>query len=393
MNRKFAIIIAVATALLIALLIVLSVFRSSPQSFEQVPDQIIAPTGIPNRKSGENIPRISKEKLDALLAIQSKLPVDSDLLAIDYSALTNKIYVELKSDDAEAEFQKFLVANDLLDVYNQNPELFIISRSNLKTIIGEDEQQMQFDPDESVDQNPVPTLSPSAVDEAKVTKQLKTLEILFNLSLAGNIIDVTPIPSGTTNSASGQSTPQALPPIKIGGDTSNVPCAAGTDYGVADGYSKGVLTKIRICRVKGFVVNSQVSKQINDLHTAAAASGIVFGGGSFRTMTGQIAIYQNWCRRDGIVGSPPPYPKAPGQSIKCPGGGAPGYSNHQMGLAIDFNCDGALLPRSYNAANKNRCFQWLLANASKYGFYEYGLGKTRDGSTGYEGWHWSVNGN
>ncbi len=395
MNRKFAIIIAVATVFLIALLTALSAFRYSPKSSEQVPGQIMAPTSFPIRRESNRTtttpPSLSKEKQASLAAVQSKLPVDSDSFAIDYSALTNKIYVELKNDSADADFQKFLEDNDLLDIYDQDPELFITSRSNLKTIIDEDEQRMPFDFDQDVDQNPAPTLSPLSVDEAKVVKQLKTFEILFNLSLAGNIVDATPIPSRPASQQPGQAAPA---PILTGANTSNIPCSAGSDYGVADGYRNGALTKIRVCRVKGFVVNSQISKQFNDLHTAAASSGIVFGGGSFRTMTGQIGIYQSWCRRDGIVGSPPPYPKAPGQTIKCPGGGAPGYSNHQMGLAIDFNCDGALLPRKYADAVKNRCFQWLQANASRYGFYEVGMGKesSRTGP-GYEGWHWSVNGN
>ncbi len=388
MNRKFVVIISVATALLIALLIAISVFRSSPQSSDQTPEQIVAPTGIPNRNRVDDIPSLSKEKQDALLAIQNKLPFNSDSLSIDYSALTNKVYLQKKNENADAELQRFLESNQLLDLYLNNSELFVVTQATLQSHIDKEEQKdtYQFD-EEDVDVAVVvddPNTSGST-EVVKVKKQLASLNSIAMLFMTTQKIKTVP--------ATSQSTPQTVPSIKIGGDTTSVPCAAGTDYGPADGYTNGSLTKIRVCRVRGTVVNSQVSKQYDDMIAAAATAGISLSAGSFRTMAGQIGIYQSWCKRDGIAGSPPPYPKAPGQTIKCPGGGAPGYSNHQMGLALDLKCNGSLIPRKYADASKNSCFKWLQANASKYGFYEYGLGKTRDGSTGYEGWHWSVNGN
>jgi len=395
MNRKFAIIISIATVLLIGLLIALSVFRSSLQSSEQVQEQTLVPTGVPSIDRGNSIPSISKEDLDTLTTIQSALPFDSDSLAIDYSAITNKVYVEKKNEEADAEFQKFLEDNNLSEVFKMNPELFVITRSKLAQFINREEQVIDFAPDDSLYEEPQ-NLSYEEQRRQNQASSFNTLvKNLMSFKVPEEKVQNKLVVNISNNGAISVSNPTPDQPVQISyaNNTSNIPCGAGSDYGVADGYSKGVLTKIRVCRVKGFVVNSQISKQFNDLHTAAVAAGITFGGGSFRSMEGQISIYQSWCRRDGIVGSPPPYPKAPGQTIKCPGGGAPGYSNHQMGLAIDFTCDGALLPRKYEAAVKNRCFQWLLANASKYGLFEYGFGKTRDGSTGYEGWHWSVNGN
>jgi LAS superfamily LD-carboxypeptidase LdcB len=65
-----------------------------------------------------------------------------------------------------------------------------------------------------------------------------------------------------------------------------------------------------------------------------------------------------------------------------------------MGFAMDLGCDGVGIQKSYAEASKNRCFQWLQANAGKYGFFELGKGKPESRSgPGYEGWHWSVNGN
>ncbi|MFZ1549567.1 MAG: M15 family metallopeptidase [Microgenomates group bacterium] len=434
MNKKFTIIIVVTTVLLVALLIVLGILRSKPQT-DSTSDQFASPTNIPNNQRGGGSSRSSssgsgsgnnnsisgngtagnsgrgngisatprqvatptplpKVKLDALSTIQRFLPYNSDALAVDYSAITNKIYVQKKGEKADEEFQQFLTQNNLVDIYNKSPELFLTSQSILAPIITNEEQKIEFSPEEVKEAVLEPLTSPTSIPNPNdPSKQMLPMVNVFKTLMGLNTILLPP--SEIIQSPSTQSTTSPVVPVNInyGKDTTNIPCAAGTDYGPADGYTNGVLTRIRTCRVAGMVVNSQVSKQVSDMHAAWTAAGIPLSGGSFRTMAGQISIYQNWCKIDGIVGSPPPYPKPPGQTIRCPGGGAPGYSNHQMGMAIDFNCAGTLIPRKYAAASQNRCFQWLSTNAGKYGFFEYGYGKTRDGSSGYEGWHWSVNGN
>ena len=434
MNKKFTIIIVVTTVLLVALLIVLGILRSKPQT-DSSNNQFASPTNIPNNQRGGGSSRSSssgsgsgnnnsisgngtagnsgrgngisatprqvatptplpKVKLDALSTIQRFLPYNSDALAVDYSAITNKIYVQKKGEKADEEFQQFLTQNNLVDIYNKSPELFLTSQSILAPIITNEEQKIEFSPEEVKEAVLEPLTSPTSIPNPNdPSKQMLPMVNVFKTLMGLNTILLPP--SEIIQSPTTQSTTSPVVPVNInyGKDTTNIPCAAGTDYGPADGYTNGVLTRIRTCRVAGMVVNSQVSKQVSDMHAAWTAAGIPLSGGSFRTMAGQISIYQNWCKTDGIVGSPPPYPKPPGQTIRCPGGGAPGYSNHQMGMAIDFNCAGTLIPRKYAAASQNRCFQWLSTNAGKYGFFEYGYGKTRDGSSGYEGWHWSVNGN
>lgn len=439
MNKKFTIIIVVTTVLLVALLIVLGILRSKPQ-MDSTSDQFALPTNFPNNQgsggnsrnsrssgSGNNnsntsnravvnnnggngfsaTPRqaatptpLPKAKLDALSAIQRFLPYNSDALAVDYSSLTNKIYIQTKGDTSEQDFQKFLSDNGLLQLYANHPELFVITKSNLSKIISDDEQSIEFSREDDQDAPiPSPTVIATYSEQRnenqfqafnKITRSIFSFGTIIPTSTPQKPLPNLFAPSNSNSIPQSQTSPTTL---VVGKDTTNIPCAAGTDYGPADGYTNGALTRIRICRVAGIVVNSQVSKQVNDMHNAWVAAGIPLGGGSFRTMAGQISIYQGWCKNDGIVGSPPPYPKPPGQTIRCPGGGAPGYSNHQMGMAIDFSCGGSLIPRKYAVASQNKCFQWLAANAGKYGFFEYGYGKTRDGSTGYEGWHWSVNGN
>ena len=92
MNRKFAIIISVATVLLIGLLIALSSFRTSPQSSEQVPTEIVIPTSSPNNqllsngsiKSNDDV-QLASADTSAIDNTIKKLPLDSAELKVEYS--------------------------------------------------------------------------------------------------------------------------------------------------------------------------------------------------------------------------------------------------------------------------------------------------------------------
>jgi hypothetical protein len=179
-------------------------------------------------------------------------------------------------------------------------------------------------------------------------------------------------------------------------DTSTIPCAAGTnerDERIA-AFSNGQSFFIKTCDIEGgFTVNSQLSGPMDSLVKEATAAGLTLGSaGSFRSMDDQIGVYERWCSSAGVTPTPPPYPKASRSDYQsCPGASPPGYSNHQMGFAIDFTCSGTTIPQSYADAQSNRCFVWLQQNAGKFGLYEFGKGQNRDRS-GYEAWHWSVDG-
>ncbi len=182
-------------------------------------------------------------------------------------------------------------------------------------------------------------------------------------------------------------------------DTTAILCATGTrtvDEN-ALGFRNGEEYRIRTCEYEGAVVNSQISAAVKSLIDDARAAGanITFtggGGGGFRTMDGQVAIYESHCSSGGYTPTPGPYPKPLEDYQSCPGGAPPGYSNHQLGLALDIECNEVLLPRAYSEALDNECFNWLVSNASSYGLYEFGRGQDRD-SEGYEAWHWSIDGN
>ena len=137
-------------------------------------------------------------------------------------------------------------------------------------------------------------------------------------------------------------------------------CAAGTDAGVQDGYNEGTLVKIRVCAVQGIRVNARIAANVDALMNASRAAGVTMAGGGFRTMADQQRTYNNNC---GGGSCSPPTAK-------------PGYSNHQMGLAIDFTQGGSTLKSGGSG------FNWLKANADRYGLQNFPA----------EPWHWSVDG-
>jgi hypothetical protein len=52
---------------------------------------------------------------------------------------------------------------------------------------------------------------------------------------------------------------------------------------------------------------------------------------------------------------------------------------HELGLAIDFTCNGNAV-----TTRTNPCYLWLTTHAATYGLYEL--------TTGAEPWHWSTTG-
>jgi LAS superfamily LD-carboxypeptidase LdcB len=108
-------------------------------------------------------------------------------------------------------------------------------------------------------------------------------------------------------------------------------------------------------------------------------------------MGAQIAGYKNKCAQAGLTPSTGPFPMLNPLARKCPGAAAPGFSNHQMGLAIDMKCNGSLIGGAVGvklAPGQNICFDRLVKNGPYHGF----IGLSQD-TVGYEAWHWSVNGN
>lgn len=153
-------------------------------------------------------------------------------------------------------------------------------------------------------------------------------------------------------------------------DTSGMACAATGLTGervepIGDGS-----VKIKLCdygNVKG--INASWSTAVTGMIAGAAADGITFTSGGFRTAAEQIRLRT-------VNGCPDIY-TAPASSCRVPTA-RPGTSNHELGLAMDMA--DMCFPNSTCAGNQR--YDWLVANASKWGIKKLSS----------EAWHWSVDG-
>ena len=110
------------------------------------------------------------------------------------------------------------------------------------------------------------------------------------------------------------------------------------------------------------------------MRQAATRAGASFTPTSgYRSYQLQIATYTDWYHTTG--------------SAERAGAFAalPGYSEHQLGLAVDFRAGGCALECFRSTA----AYAWLRAHAHEHGFIErYPLGKESVTGYGAEAWHW-----
>lgn len=142
----------------------------------------------------------------------------------------------------------------------------------------------------------------------------------------------------------------------------DIACATGTkDLGAHDGYTAGSKVQIRLCAIENvsetgdlsdvpgaggkLVVNSRVSGAIVKMVADAASAGInpITAAEGFRSMARQTHLFN--CKPGCGIGDNPV--------------ATPGTSNHQLGIAIDWN-------QPMN--------NWLRTNSEKYGYKWYGPG-------------------
>jgi hypothetical protein len=130
-------------------------------------------------------------------------------------------------------------------------------------------------------------------------------------------------------------------------------------------------TVVPVINVGGIVVNAAIAPQVGALLMAFASTGHKLSGGGYRSAAQQIALRIAHCGSD-------PYSIYLKPSSQCsPPTAPPGRSMHEVGLAIDFDCDGALI-----SSHSNFCFMWLSVNGAKFGLQNLPS----------EPWHWSTNG-
>lgn len=141
--------------------------------------------------------------------------------------------------------------------------------------------------------------------------------------------------------------------------------------GGGGGGSTAIVGSGEIVSVGGIRVHRSIAGNLQALLNAAAADGINFGGGGYRDSSDQIAVRRNNCGTSYYA-----IYQMPSSSCSPPTA-RPGASQHERGLAIDFQVGGSTLSRG------SAGFQWLKANAAQYGFYNLPS----------EAWHWSTTGN
>ena len=97
---------------------------------------------------------------------------------------------------------------------------------------------------------------------------------------------------------------------------------------------------------------------------------LIYGGSGYRSYSHQTSLYNNYVAKDG-------FDNAERYSAR------PGYSEHQLGLAMD------ILNKNWQFISKNdEEYTWLVNNSYKYGFIlRYPEGKENITGYMYEEWH------
>lgn len=137
------------------------------------------------------------------------------------------------------------------------------------------------------------------------------------------------------------------------------------------GSAGGSVGDVAVTTIRGITVAISIAGRVEDLLAAAEADGFVFGGGGYRSSSGQVAT-----RRSNCGGSNYDLFQKPASACRPPTA-RPGQSMHERGLAIDFTWNGGIINRSSAA------FRWLKQNAGRFGL----------SNLPSEPWHWSTNGN
>lgn len=186
MNKRFSIVLTIATVILIGLILTLSLLRTTSQKKPLEVDPLVTPTGISVNRDGDNISatqiavaksNLSNEQRSTLQSFEQFVPYETDSLILSYSNLTNKIYIEKKNDKADIELQEFLERNGLTELYSQYPELFKIVKTNIYEEMSEEEEVLtEIDLQSNIPSTtPYPTLR---YDQQRRQNQTSSFNIL-----------------------------------------------------------------------------------------------------------------------------------------------------------------------------------------------------------------------
>jgi LAS superfamily LD-carboxypeptidase LdcB len=137
------------------------------------------------------------------------------------------------------------------------------------------------------------------------------------------------------------------------------------------GPATGSLASVSCPGGGSITVDSSLAGSLRSMLDAAAADGNNLCGGGYRDPSEQVALRMSNCgTSDYAIYEMPSGSCSPPTAI-------PGTSQHELGLAIDFTCNGG-----GTLSSSSPCFTWLKSNAAGYGLYNLPS----------EPWHWSNDG-
>jgi peptidoglycan hydrolase CwlO-like protein len=146
--------------------------------------------------------------------------------------------------------------------------------------------------------------------------------------------------------------------------------SSGSTAGVIAPVPGGLATVS--CPTGGSItVAGTIADSLAALLREAAADGVVLCGGGYRDPQAQIDLRMAHCGTSDYAIYEMPASQCDPPTAK------PGFSQHEVGLAIDFTCNGG-----GTVTRGSSCFTWLSAHAADYGFF----------NLPEEPWHWSTTG-
>ena len=152
-----------------------------------------------------------------------------------------------------------------------------------------------------------------------------------------------------------------------------------TRYALPSSYVPADLVSTRAAGLNGgYLVRAVAGPDLAAMAGAAAAAGAPLAViSAYRTYRTQSATFWKWVRTLGF-------------NYALLSSARPGHSEHQLGLAIDFESRGGPLPWAYYSwARDTKAGKWMAAHAWEYGFVmSYPVGKTKKTCYGFEPWHY-----
>lgn len=123
------------------------------------------------------------------------------------------------------------------------------------------------------------------------------------------------------------------------------------------GYKEGIPFQIKLLKIDDKLVEISTAKKFVEMQKAAIKESVPLSiTEGFRTFKEQEYFYNCYITK------------------KCNNGNKaakPGFSNHQLGTALDINLNGE--------GTKSSVYKWLVKNANNFGFYQ---------TIEEEPWHW-----